>query len=585
MSYLQTRVIPNAIVFISGLCIMVVELVAGRLVAKHIGSSLYTWTSIIGVILAGISIGNWLGGKLADRYRPEGMLGFLFLISSALTLSMLWLENVVGADLMKLVNSTLSTNAEMSWPLRTAATVALVFFWPACALGTISPVVAKMALDRSQQVGSTVGNIYAWGTAGSIIGTFLTGFFLISFVGTRGVICSVAGLLAFMGVLLGSQQWLLQGTWAGLVIAVVLPTVRDLPAMIRIGALLRSRDDVTTETVTDDQGELRDVVVKTRDYHDESNYYAVTVYDQSLEVYDTRARRDLGLQSVKVLTLDHLVHSYVWLGHPEMLAYDYEHIYASVTERVSGGEGKPLKTLFIGGGGYSFPRFIEAVYPRSAVHVAEIDPAVTKAAHEVLGLPGDTSIVTTHGDARNFVDDTVRRNRAARRAGKDPMLYDYIYGDAFNDFSVPWHLTTLEFNQKLKEIMTPDGVYLINLIDIYPLPELKDGQRTFDKGLGRFLAAFINTANQVFGHTDVFSTDLHSLSKDRDTFVVACSTRHLDLDDLGRNGEREFRGYRLSESEIKDLLNLHPPTDWRNILTDDFAPVDNMLAEVVKRGR
>lgn len=565
MNYLQTRVFPNAIVFISGLCIMVVELVAGRLVAKHVGSSLYTWTSIIGVILAGISIGNWLGGKLADRYRPEGMLGFLFLISSALSLSMLWLNDLIGKDLMGLFGDD---GPMSSWPLRIAVTIGLVFFWPACALGTISPVVAKMALERSKQVGSTVGNIYAWGTAGSIIGTFLTGFVLLSLIGTRGVICTVTGILAFMAVLLGSRWWFLQGSWAGLVIAVVLPTVSDRPAMLRIGAVLGTREDFEVQTADDGNGGLRDLIVKSSEYRDESDYYSIYVYDRPEDVYDTRARKDLGHQTVKVLTLDHLIHSYVWIGRPEMMAYDYEHVYASVTERAAAGEGKPLTTLFIGGGGYSFPRFIQAVYPRSKIDVAEIDPAVTRAAHKALGLPDDTSIVSHWGDARNFVDDAVRRLDADHRAGRQPQLYDFVYGDAFNDFSVPWHLTTREFNEKLKAIMTPDGVYMINLIDIYDL--------------GEFLAAFANTANKVFGHAYLFSTSTDRLTKSmRETFVVVCSSKPLDLDNLGREGEREFRGYRLTDEETSKLLDRYPGL----ILTDDFAPVENMLAGVVRRGR
>ena len=73
--------IPNATVFISSLCIMVVELVAGRLIARHVGSSLYTWTSVIGIVLAGIAAGNYLGGRLADRYRSRETLASLFLIT------------------------------------------------------------------------------------------------------------------------------------------------------------------------------------------------------------------------------------------------------------------------------------------------------------------------------------------------------------------------------------------------------------------------------------------------------------------------------------------------------------------------
>src|SRR5712692_7003749 len=76
----------NLIVFVSSACTMVLELVAGRIMAPYIGVSLYTWTSIIGVVLAGISLGNYLGGKVADRFPAERTLGVLFFISSMATL-------------------------------------------------------------------------------------------------------------------------------------------------------------------------------------------------------------------------------------------------------------------------------------------------------------------------------------------------------------------------------------------------------------------------------------------------------------------------------------------------------------------
>src|SRR5713101_7114662 len=125
-------VVPYAVAFVSSMGIMVVELVAGRLIARYVGSSLYTWTSIIGVVLAGIALGNWIGGRLADRYPSVNSLGVSFAIAS---------------------------------------------------LGCFGPQAAKMALDLGRQVGHTLGNVYAWGAFGSIVGTFLTGFFLLGRMG------------------------------------------------------------------------------------------------------------------------------------------------------------------------------------------------------------------------------------------------------------------------------------------------------------------------------------------------------------------------------------------------------------------
>ena len=138
--------------------------------------------------------------------------------------------------------------------------------------------------------------------------------------------------------------------------------------------------------------------------------------------------------------------------------------------------------MFLGGGGFVFPRWIEALFPQEPlIHVAELDPAVKAAVQAKMGLPPDseTRIQTTLGDARNFVDDRVRANAAAKARGEKPVLYDFVYGDAFNDFSVPWHLTTLEFTRKVAQLLDPhEGIYLVNLIDIYPRTEFPfDTQR------------------------------------------------------------------------------------------------------------
>ena len=125
-----------------------------------------------------------------------------------------------------------------------------------------------------------------------------------------------------------------------------------------------------------------------------------------------------------------------------------------------------MKTLFLGGGAYCFQRHMQFAYPGTGVDVAEIDPAVTEANFRATGLPRDTPIKTYWGDARQFVE-----------LNQDSKQYDLIFGDAFNDFSVPWHLTTREFNEKIKKMLTPNGVYMINIIDVYETDAARRGRR------------------------------------------------------------------------------------------------------------
>jgi len=149
------------------------------------------------------------------------------------------------------------------------------------------------------------------------------------------------------------------------------------------------------------------------------------------------------------------------MDDPTKLVYQYEAVYETLTHALAP-ERADWSAFFVGGGGYTFPRYLEIVYPGVAVDVAEIDPEVTRAAHEALGLPRDTRIATWNMDARNFV-----RDRARRVADSNAPKYEFVYGDAFNDLGVPYHLTTRGFNDALASIMSPDGVYLINVIDVY----------------------------------------------------------------------------------------------------------------------
>lgn len=192
---LKIMFIPCATVFISSFCIMVLELVAGRIIACFLGSSLYTWTSVIGVVLAGISIGNYIGGRLADRFRPARTLAILFAVCSAACLVTIVANNLIGSW---------TRLWQFNWPARILLHVSAVFLLPSTLLGTISPVVAKMALEKGLPTGRTVGDIYAWGATGSIFGTFVAGYYLIALMGTISIVYGVSAVMIVMTLLYGA---------------------------------------------------------------------------------------------------------------------------------------------------------------------------------------------------------------------------------------------------------------------------------------------------------------------------------------------------------------------------------------------
>ena len=154
----------------------------------------------------------------------------------------------------------------------------------------------------------------------------------------------------------------------------------------------------------------------------ESNYFCIKVRAQ-----------DIGDREVRVLYLDALLHSYVDINDPLFLHYPYEKVFGDIATTIAH-DKRDMDSLFIGGG-YTMPRFLEVMYPNTSVEVVEIDPEVVEVATEYFALPVNTRIISYTEDARTKLQDLP--------LGK----YEFIVGDAFNDVSVPYHLTTLEFNE------------------------------------------------------------------------------------------------------------------------------------------
>lgn len=510
------RFTPHVVVFFSAACIMVIELVAGRLIARHLGSSLYTWTSIIGVVLAGMSIGNYLGGRMADKWKPERFVGWLFLLASVFCLSTLLLNHLLVIK---------EPFAALAWPKRVFTSVLAVFMMPALVLGTISPAMAKMALERSQKVGATIGSVYAWATVGSIVGTLATGFYLVAALGAQGVVLLVSLGLALIGLFMGPHRW-----------------VHVIWLLAVVGAIFLAR---TSEARAENWGYSAGL----REYGD--NPFGKDSDYQYVKVYEDESGKDKE-RSLRVLALDYLIHGYIDPKDPTHFEYDYERIYRDSAKRMAGSK-KQISSFFLGGGSYTFPRWVLHEWPGSRVDVAEIDPMVVQANYEALGLRRDLPIRTYVGDARNTIDDLPAETR-----------YDLIFGDAFSDLSVPYHLTTLEFVKKLKRHMTPDGAYLMNIID--------------DWKFGLFLGAETNTLKKVFRNVYVFCTEKDGVSEGRETFVVVASDAKMEVKDWLPEHGGDFSGSVLTARQMRELEQ----KSKGRILTDDDCPVENLLEPVVR---
>ncbi len=497
------------ITFTASFCILVIEIVAGRILAPFVGVSLYTWTSIIGIVLAGISIGAYIGGWVADRFPGRKTLSLLLIISGLSVLLIPPATNLIAAQ-----------QFPVSLMLRIFIVTTLIFIIPSCILGMISPVVVKLALKNLDKVGKVVGKIYAFSTLGSILGTFAAGFFFISFMGARNVILLMGAILIVTGILSGA---LFKSKKP--VIALIL-----LPSLLLWGFYdIAIKPSLTADTY----------------HYTESDYYTIKV---------KKTTSSDGKTPLEALVLDNLTHSYVNLQNPLHVEYKYERIYTDVLKWKFNKE-QSFKTLTIGGGGYTFPRYLELYYPNAAIDVVEIDPEVTRVVYKFLGLPKDTRISSYNTDGRWFVMHTKEK-------------YDVVFTDAYNDLSIPYHLTTKEFAQQIKDALTPEGIVLTNIIDNF--------QR------GSFLPSYMKTVREVFGYDNVF---LLSVSPDFEnigisTFIVLASNGKLDINDF----DKYVKNVRKSEATasvvpahmIKEFLDKRESI----LLTDDYAPVDNLIAQV-----
>ncbi|MBI2422808.1 MAG: fused MFS/spermidine synthase [Candidatus Hydrogenedentes bacterium] len=513
--------LPIATAFLASAGLMAIELVASRLLARTFGQSLYTWTTIIGVILAGLTFGGALGGRLADRVDKRRLLARLFAAAAITTLLIAPLNTYLR-------NFPLLWN--LPWTTHILCNCLIIYFIPALLLGMIPPVAVHMALDAGCSRGRTVGTVYAWGSIGSILGTFATGLLLIDLLGTINVLIGVTLLCALLAVYYAPRAALTQITAAIALIAVAAVSIPWAP-LTRLGQSTALKPYHGPEVF----------------YTDESSYSYIMIYTN-----------DLRFPNVRSFALDKLVHSIVDINDPKKLHYPYEWYYAAVLDRRLPA-GAPITGLILGGGGYAFPHYLEATRPESYIETVEIDPAVTEGAHAAFGLPRDTRVSIYNMDARNRVADLIEQ----KARGENVPVFDYVFGDSINDYSVPFHLTTQEFTEDIHTLLSDDGVYLLNLIDLYTS--------------GQFLGSVINTCKAVFPHVYAFSSD--GKLEQRDTFIVVSSKQPLDLNGIAEavNAEHPGTGLLLSDRQLSDLA---ARTGGR-ILTDNFAPVDNLLAPVV----
>jgi spermidine synthase len=550
------RPVAYLVVFVASCCTLILELVAGRILAPYIGVSLYTWTSIIGVVLAGISLGNYTGGRVADRWPRRRTLGVLLAAGGLASLAILPLINIATAiptaqlvDPNNTLGGVLPLDRAATLILRIVVITTLIFFPPSFILGMVSPVVIKLTLQDLAHSGGLVGKVYALSTLGSILGTFATGFVLVQLFGTRIIVLGVGLVLLVMAFVFGDLVRLSSRAVAPLAAGVLL-----------VGLLVPARNvkaygclDIQADRMECFQRSVADGWEQALDngcLH-ETAYYCIKVTDHIVNSVQD--------QIIKQLVLDHLVHSYNSLEDPNYLEYGYIKVYAEVADYLAKRlPDQSIRMLYVGGGGYTLPRHIEATYPNARQEIMEIDPGVTQTVYEKLGVdPARTRIVTYNFDGRLMLNQLLTTGTGQ---------YDLIIGDAFNDLSIPYHLTTREFDQGLKRLLKPDGFYLALVID-----KLRGG---------KFMPAYTRTVMDVWPAAQVLSDAEPWQSSAPSTYVVAAGNEALDPSRLTGVRAQGVNGSFVTHIMPGELMNQWLTEANAPVLTDDYAPVDNLIAPV-----
>jgi spermidine synthase len=390
------------LVFVAGMASMSLEFAASRILIPVFGSSIYTWGSLIGVILTGLSLGYHIGGKLADK-NPNFLKLCLVIFTAGLYIIFIpFIAPTITSSFIQFVSDSQYAS------LFAVFTLLIV---PTFLLGIVSPYAIKLATRRLAELGNVSGNLYSLSTIGSIVGTFLTVFILIPTFEINYIIFGLGVTLMGFSSLFGLGRF--PKVLTVFVVAVLLLFFPSIS--------LSSAGNVMVHTGT---------LV----YEKETLYSHLDVIDYG---------------NIRTLYLDGNIHSQMYKDKPEELVNTYtKYFHLGFLFNPDAQD-----VLFVGGGGFSGPKNFLSMYSDVRIDVVEIDPDVIGAARDYFNLPVDNGsrLMIYNDDARNFLSTTEKK-------------YDLIILDAFSQNYVPFHLMTLEYFQLLDKKLTSDGVIISNNI-------------------------------------------------------------------------------------------------------------------------
>lgn len=550
------------LVFVSGFVAMALEFAASRLLTPIFGSSISTWGVLIGIILAALTAGYHIGGRLADsRERPATVQKLCSVMFSS-GLYILFIPLIIWPAIQGSLASSPST------PMLVASTLILIAL-PTVLMGTVSPYAIKLATTTLSTLGKKAGNLYSIATTGSIAGTFVTVFVLVPSLEIT-MITFALGLALIIPASVFLHR--LPKVLAGLLVVLVILAAAPVNMGTSILALLPDFDRFDSVSV----GLLGSTV-----HRQETPYSQLQVVDSSTFSSSGSANSD-SQSKTRSLFLNGDLHSQMYIDYPNDLALLYTQFFPA------GFVFNPdvESILFVGGGGFSGPKYFLNAYPGiERVDVVEIDPVVIDVAERYFGVEDSNPKLNIYNDdARRFLlaNDDIDRIR-----------YDIIILDAYSKNYVPFHLMTFEYFQLLNDHLAEDGVIVSNHIGSIGQGITSEnwGFAAYEKS--KLWRAEYKTMSEVFPSMYVFPTRLIGDSVQNIMLVASKDDTVYDESDIRERQEAIASGtdsiYNENSQGTTNFLqtidyadHLYNATNIRTddvpIFTDEYAPAEAFLS-------
>ncbi len=487
--------------FFAGMSVMAVELGASRLLAPYFSSSQIVWTIIIGTIMIAMALGNIYGGYKADKDPDPSKLYGRIMIAAV------WIAliPVVGKYLILGISGVLIFAINSNFLVVAAfASCMIVFVFPLFLLGTVTPSLAKYTTESLEDNGRIIGRLGAFNTIGSIIGTFLPTFVTIPAVGTSVTFFIFAGILILLSVVyfISTSKKIAVKTATGIIIFVLCCFFGGNKSFAFW------ENDLT--------------------YEGESVYnYLQVKEDDETVILSTNVL--FGVQSI-----------YIKDGSLSGMYYDY----AMAAPFMAGiNESDETDVLILGMGTGTYATQLERYFDNINIEGVEIDDKITDLAHTYFYLPEDLSVTTY--DGRAYLGGTDKK-------------YDVIMVDAYQDITIPFQMSSVEFFTMVKDHLKEDGVMVVNM-NMYS-GELDPENPSINTYLADTIASVFGNVVTVkvpnYTNTELFATD-------NDDFIARMT------DNAGLEKEENLKNIIAIVADKYEIYN-----GGDNIMTDDRAPVE-----------